>query len=35
LRPRQKLETGHFFLSMTVPKVVGLTGTFVNIEAIQ
>jgi len=24
-----------FFLSMTVPKVVGLTGTFVNIEAIQ
>ncbi len=24
-----------FFLSMTVPKAVGLTGTFVNIEAIQ
>ena len=24
-----------FFLSMTVPRVVGLTGTFVNIEAIQ
>ena len=24
-----------FFLSMTVPKSVGLTGTFVNIEAIQ
>jgi kynurenine formamidase len=24
-----------FFLNMTVPKAVGLTGTFVNIEAIQ
>ena len=24
-----------FFLSMTVPKAVGLTGTFVNLEAIQ
>src|SRR5258708_7524070 len=24
-----------FFLSMTVPKAVGVTGTFVNIEAIQ
>ena len=24
-----------FFLSMTVPKAVGATGTFVNIEAIQ
>ncbi len=24
-----------FFLSMTVPKAVGLTGTVVNIEAIQ
>jgi len=24
-----------FFLSMTVPKAVGLTGTFINIEAIQ
>jgi hypothetical protein len=24
-----------FFLSMTVPKAVGLTGTFVDIEAIQ
>src|SRR5262252_2590887 len=24
-----------FFLSMTVPRAVGLTGTFVNIEAIQ
>ena len=24
-----------FVLSMTVPKAVGLTGTFVNIEAIQ
>jgi len=24
-----------FFLSMTVPKAVGTTGTFVNIEAIQ
>jgi hypothetical protein len=24
-----------FFLSMTAPKAVGLTGTFVNIEAIQ
>ena len=24
-----------FFLSMTVPKAFGLTGTFVNIEAIQ
>jgi kynurenine formamidase len=24
-----------FFLSMTVPKAVGLTGSFVNIEAIQ
>jgi kynurenine formamidase len=24
-----------FFLSMTVPKAVGLTGTFVNIDAIQ
>jgi kynurenine formamidase len=30
-------QTGRatFFLSMTVPKAVGLTGTFVNIEAIQ
>jgi hypothetical protein len=24
-----------FFLSMTVPKAVGATGTFINIEAIQ
>ena len=24
-----------FFLNMTVPKAVGLTGTFINIEAIQ
>ena len=24
-----------FFLNMTVPKAVGLTGAFVNIEAIQ
>jgi len=24
-----------FFLSMTVPKAVGTTGTFVNIEAIR
>ena len=24
-----------FFLNMTVPKAVGLTGTFVNIQAIQ
>jgi hypothetical protein len=24
-----------FFLSMTVPKAVGATGTFVNIEAIR
>jgi kynurenine formamidase len=30
-------QTGHatFFLNMTVPKAVGLTGTFVNINAIQ
>jgi kynurenine formamidase len=30
-------QTGRatFFLNMTVPKAVGLTGTFVNIEAIQ
>ena len=30
-------ETGRatFFLNMTVPRAVGLTGTFVNIEAIQ
>jgi len=33
----QAAQTGRgtFFLSMTVPKAVGLTGTFVNIEAIQ
>ena len=30
-----KTGRGTFFLSMTVPKAVGLTGTFVNIEAIQ
>jgi kynurenine formamidase len=28
-------KRGTFFLSMTVPKTVGTTGTFVNIEAIQ
>ncbi len=28
-------KRGTFFLSMTVPKAVGLTGTFVNIEAIR
>lgn len=28
-------KRGTFFLSMTVPKAVGTTGTFVNIEAIQ
>jgi kynurenine formamidase len=30
-------KSGHytFFLNMTVPKAVGLTGTFVNLEAIQ
>ena len=26
---------GTFFFSMTVPKAVGLTGTFVGIDAIQ
>jgi kynurenine formamidase len=33
----QAAKTGRatFFLNMTVPKAVGLTGTFVNIEAIQ
>jgi kynurenine formamidase len=33
----QAARTGRatFFLNMTVPKAVGLTGTFVNIEAIQ
>jgi kynurenine formamidase len=33
----QAVSTGRatFFLNMTVPKAVGLTGTFVNIEAIQ
>src|SRR6516162_3163738 len=30
-----KTGRGTFFLNMTVPKAVGLTGTFVNIEAIQ
>jgi kynurenine formamidase len=30
-----KSNRATFFLSMTVPKAVGLTGTFVNIEAIQ
>src|SRR5215813_11841638 len=30
-----KSSRATFFLSMTVPKAVGLTGTFVNIEAIQ
>jgi kynurenine formamidase len=30
-----KSGRGTFFLSMTVPKAVGTTGTFVNIEAIQ
>jgi kynurenine formamidase len=30
-----KSKRATFFLSMTVPKAVGLTGTFVNIEAIQ
>jgi kynurenine formamidase len=28
-------KRGTFFLSMTVPKAAGTTGTFVNIEAIQ
>jgi kynurenine formamidase len=28
-------KRGTFFLNMTVPKAVGLTGTFVNLEAIQ
>ena len=31
----EKSGQATFFLSMTVPKAVGLTGTFVNIEAIQ
>jgi kynurenine formamidase len=33
----QAAKTGQatFFLNLTVPKAVGLTGTFVNIEAIQ
>src|SRR5215475_2958098 len=30
-----KTNRATFFLSMTVPKAVGTTGTFVNIEAIQ
>jgi len=30
-----KINRATFFLSMTVPKAVGTTGTFVNIEAIQ
>jgi kynurenine formamidase len=30
-----KTKRATFFLSMTVPKAVGATGTFVNIEAIQ
>jgi kynurenine formamidase len=30
-----KTNRATFFLSMTVPKAVGLTGTFVNIEAIR
>lgn len=30
-----KSNRATFFLSLTVPKAVGLTGTFVNIEAIQ
>jgi kynurenine formamidase len=30
-----KSRQATFFLNMTVPKAVGLTGTFVNIEAIQ
>ena len=30
-----KLGRTSFFLSMTVAKAVGLTGTFVSIEAIQ
>ena len=29
------IKRATFFLSMTVPKAVGTTGTFVNIEAIQ
>jgi kynurenine formamidase len=37
LMAAEAAKTGRatFFLSMTVPKAVGLTGTFVNIEAIQ
>ena len=31
----EKSGQATFFLSMTVPKAVGLTGTFVNIEAVQ
>jgi kynurenine formamidase len=30
-----KTGRGTFFLSMTVPKAVGLTGTFIDIEAIR
>jgi len=37
LMAAEAAKTGRasFFLNMTVPKAVGLTGTFVNIEAIQ
>jgi len=37
LMAAQAAQTGRatFFLNMTVPRAVGLTGTFVNIEAIQ
>ena len=30
-----KTNRSTFFLNLTVPKAVGLTGTFVNLEAIQ
>jgi hypothetical protein len=30
-----RTNRGTFFFSMTVPKAVGLTGTFVAIDAIQ
>ena len=31
----QKTGRATFFLDMTVPKAVGLTGTFVNAQAIR